>query len=158
MGSRIFGALRDDPSITLMDGDLTEVEICDVCGNEVECYSIIDGLIICESCKENFEIQENEDFSSNVCAICGWPINRVLSKNDTRMLVKGVERWLRINDGLSDRLKKKLDRLAGRELYLCRYDFFFLIKDIIESENLELAKKFEEEIASKYDFYGGIIS
>jgi hypothetical protein len=65
---------------------------------------------------------------------------------------------LEANNGLSDSLKQKLQKLEGKELHLCRYDFFSLIKGMIEAENETLANKFEMEIASKYDFYGGIIS
>jgi hypothetical protein len=143
-----------------MSGDLieTELEICDICGNGVEEYSIINGLVVCESCKENFELEVKEDNSSDVCALCGWPINRPLSKRETQRFIKGVKEWLRKNGKPMASIEKKLELLQGKKLYLCRYDFFHLIKDIIKDESETLAKKFEEEIASKYDFYGGIIS
>jgi len=141
-----------------MSGDLTEVEICDLCGNEAEDYSMIDGLIVCESCKENFGLENEEDNSSDVCAICGWPINKPIGKIETKNFTTSIKNWLEANNGLSDSLKQKLQKLEGKELHLCRYDFFSLIKDMIEAENETLANKFEMEIASKYDFYGGIIS
>jgi hypothetical protein len=141
-----------------MSGDLTEVEICDLCGNETEDYSIIDGLVVCESCKENFGLENREDNSSAVCAICGWPINRPIDKKETKIFINSIKNWLEINNGLSDSLKQKLEKLEGKELHLCRYDFFYLIKDMIEAEDETLANKFEKEIASKYDFHGGIIS
>jgi hypothetical protein len=141
-----------------MSGDLTEVEICDLCGNETEDYSIIDGLVVCESCKENFGLENREDNSSAVCAICGWPINRPIDKKETKIFINSIKNWLEINNGLSDSLKQKLEKLEEKELHLCRYDFFYLIKDMIEAEDETLANKFEKEIALKYDFHGGIIS
>jgi hypothetical protein len=143
-----------------MSGDLTEVEICDLCGNETEDYSIVNGLVSCESCIENssLENEEKEDSSSKICALCGWPINRVIKKGEVKELIKGIENWLNQNEGLSINIKHKLKKLEGKDLYFCRYDFFYLVKDIIEAENEALANKFEKEIASKYDFYGGIVS
>jgi hypothetical protein len=141
-----------------MSGDLTEVEICDLCGNETEDHSIIDGLFVCKDCEENFGLENMEDNSSDVCAICGWPINRPIDKRKTKIFVKSIKNWLEINNGLSDILKQKLDKLERKELHVCRYDLFYLIKDIIEAEDETLADKFEKEIASKYDFNGGIIS
>jgi hypothetical protein len=141
-----------------MSGDLTEVEICDLCGNETEDYSIINGLVVCESCKENFGLENREDNSSDVCAICGWPINKPIERREAKNFINSIKDWLKTNSGLSDSLKRKLEKLAGKELHLCRYDFFYLIKDMIGAENEALANKFEKEIASKYDFHGGIIS
>ena len=141
-----------------MSGDLTEIEICDLCGNEAEDYSIINGLVVCESCKEDFGLESFEDNSSHVCAMCGWPINRPISKKEIKTFVEGIERWLENVGGLNENLKKKLESLLGKELYICRYDFFYLIKGMVESENEEVGEKFEKEIASKYEFYGGIIS
>jgi hypothetical protein len=141
-----------------MSGDLTEVEICDLCGNETEDYSIINGLVVCESCKENFGLENREDNSSDVCAICGWPINKPIKRREAKNFINSIKDWLETNSGLSDSLKRKLEKLAGKELHLCRYDFFYLIKDMIGAENEALAIKFEKEIASKYEFHGGIIS
>jgi len=141
-----------------MGGDLTEVEICDLCGNETEDYSLIDGLVICESCKEDLGLESLEDNSSNVCAICGWPINRPMSKKETKVFISGIRRWLEKNGKLNESLSRKLRIFSQKEIHLCRYDFFYLIKDMIEGESKSLAKKFEREIASKYDFYGGIVS
>jgi len=141
-----------------MSGDLTEVEICDLCGNETEEYSIIEGLVVCKSCREDSELNAIEDNSSDVCAICGWPINRPIEKKESRKFVEGIIKWLEENRFLTDNLKSQVARFSGKKLYMCRYDFFYLIKDIIGSENEEAAKLFEEKIASKYEFRGGIVS
>jgi hypothetical protein len=141
-----------------MSGDLSNIEICEICENESEDYSVVDGLVICESCKENSSLEKEEDNSSNVCALCGWPINRVIKKNEVNKFINGIESWLNKNNGLSTNIKLKIEKLKGKDLYFCRYDFFYLVKDIIEAENESLANKFEKEIASKYDFYGGIVS
>jgi hypothetical protein len=141
-----------------MSGDLTELEICDLCENETEDYSMIDGLIVCESCRENFALENKEDNSCNVCAICGWVINKEINKNEAKNLISGIKNWLKVNNGLSNILKQKLEKLEGKKLFLCRYDLFYLVKSIIEAENEMLASEFEKKIASKYDFHGGIIS
>jgi len=141
-----------------MGGDLTEVEICDLCGNEVEEYSIIEGLVICDDCKEDFVFKVEEDNTSEVCAICGWPINKPMSRKESMMFVDGIKSWIRKNGILTKSLREKLDRLFNRKIHLCRYDFFYLILELIRNENEEMAEKFEKEIASKYDFKGGIIS
>ncbi len=156
---QLSGALGDDPSsLSSMSGDLSQVEICDVCGKETEDFYIIDGLIVCESCKENFDLKENEDFSSNVCAICGWPINRPISRKEAKIFIKGVEDWLSKNSQeVLKKVEKSLKELE-KENYLCRYDFFYLIKGMIEREDEKIASKFEEEICSKYDFLGSIVS
>jgi len=141
-----------------MVGDLTEIEICDICGKETSEFSIIDGLVVCNDCKENFELKENEDFSSNVCSVCGWPINRVISKEDARKFVEGVEKWLKKENLKNESLFKALNKLKRKEHYLCRYDFFELIKNIIENFDKNVARKFEKEIFSQYDFFGSLIS
>jgi len=160
MGNRIFkGALRDDPlSFCLMDGDLTEVEICDLCGNETEDYLMIGGLIVCESCREDFGLEECEDNTSEVCALCGWPINKPIDKKEIRVFLDGIKNWLEKKGRLTENLRKKLESFSGKETYLCRYDFFHLIKDLISLEDERLSEEFEKEIASKYEFYGGIVS
>jgi len=141
-----------------MSGDLTEVEICDLCGNEAEEYSIIEGLVVCDSCKEDLGISTIEDNTSDVCSICGWPINRPISIKESKSFVDGIIKWLDENGFLNESLNSKISKFSGRKLYMCRYDFFYLIKDIIGSENEEAAKLFEEKIASKYEFRGGIVS
>ena len=141
-----------------MSGDLTEVEICDLCGNETEEYSIIEGLVVCNSCKEDLELNAMEDNTSDVCSICGWPINRPISIKESKKFVQGIIKWLDDNRFLNDSLKSKIAKFSGKKLYMCRYDFFYLIKDIISLEDEEAAKMFEEKIASKYDFMGGIVS
>jgi hypothetical protein len=141
-----------------MSGDLTEVEICDLCGNETEEYSIIEGLVVCKSCKEDLELNVTEDNSSDVCAICGWPINRPISIRESKKFTEGIIKWLDENGFLNEGLNSKISKFSGKKLYMCRYDFFYLIKDIISSENEEAAKEFEEKIASKYEFGGGIVS
>jgi len=141
-----------------MVGDLTEIEICDVCGKETSEFSIIDGLVVCNDCKENFELKEDEDFSSNVCSVCGWPINRVISKEDARKFVEGVEKWLEKENLKNESLFKALNKLKRKEHYLCRYDFFELIKNIIENFDKNVARKFEKEIFSQYDFFGSLVS
>ena len=155
----LFGALRDDPPSNFsMSGDLTEVEICDLCGNETEDYSIIDGLVVCSSCREDLELKTIEDNSSDVCSICGWPINKPISKSESRNFVEGIIRWLKDRGFLTDSLKSKISEFSNKELYLCRYDFLYLVKDIVSSENESAAKEFEEKIASKYEFGEAIIS
>jgi len=155
----LFGALRDDPPSNFsMSGDLTEVEICDLCGNETEDYSIIDGLVVCSSCREDLELKTIEDNSSDVCSICGWPINKPISKPESRNFVEGIIRWLKDRGFLTDSLKSKISRFSNKELYCCRYDFLYLVKDIISSENESAAKEFEDKIASKYEFGEAIIS
>jgi len=141
-----------------MVGDLTEIEICDVCGKETSEFSIIDGLVVCNDCKENFELKEDEDFSSNVCSVCGWPINRVISKEEARKFVEGVEKWLEKENLKNESLFKALNKLKRKEHYLCRYDFFELIKNIIENFDKNVARKFEKEIFSQYDFFGSLVS
>jgi len=141
-----------------MSGDLTEVEICDLCGNETEDYLMINGLVVCESCKENFELEESEDNTSEVCALCGWPINRPIVKKEVEILLGGIKDWLENRNRVTENLRKKLEHFSNKEIYLCRYDFFYLIKDLISSEDVKLGEEFEREIASKYEFYGGIIS
>ena len=141
-----------------MSGDQTQVEICDICGKETEDFYVIEGLIVCESCKENFDLKETEDFSSNVCAVCGWPINKPISKEESKFLIKGVKEWLsRNSQEVLEKIEKSLKELE-KENYLCRYDFFYLIKGIIERENEQIASKFEKEVCSKYDFLGSIVS
>ena len=141
-----------------MSGDLTEVEICDLCGNETEEYSIIDGLVVCKSCAEDLEMKAIEDNSSDVCSICGWPINKPISKFESKNFINGIIRWLKDDGFLTDSLRSKISKLSNKELYICRYDFFYLIKDIISSENENAAEEFEKKIASKYEFGEGIIS
>ena len=141
-----------------MGGDLTEVEICDLCGNETEDYLIIDGLVVCESCKEDWGEEGSEDNTSEICALCGWPINRPISKKGIRAFLDGIKSWLEKRGRLSEILRKKLEFFSGEEIYLCRYDFFYLVKDLIGAEDEKLGEEFEKEIASKYDFYGGIVS
>jgi len=141
-----------------MSGDLTEVEICELCGNETEEYSIIEGLVVCNSCKEDLDLKPIEDNSSDVCSICGWPINRPINLKESKNFVEGIIKWLDENGFLNDSLKSKIVKLSGKKLYMCRYDFFYLIKDIISIENEEAARVFEEKIASKYEFGGGIVS
>jgi len=141
-----------------MVGDRTEIEICDICGKETSEFSIIDGLVVCNDCKENFDLKENEDFSSNVCSVCGWPINRVISKEEAGKFINGVEKWLEKENFKNENLFKALNKLKRKEHYLCRYDFFELIKNIIENFDKNVAKKFEKEIFSQYDFFGSLIS
>lgn len=141
-----------------MSGDLTQVEICDICGKETEDFSIIDGLVVCESCKENFDLKETEDFSSNVCAICGWPINKPISKEDSASFIRGVEEWLsKKSPETLSKIQKSLETLK-KENYLCRYDFFHLIEGIIGKEDEQIASLFEKEIASKYEFGDSLVS
>ncbi|MEM5875020.1 MAG: hypothetical protein QXW01_01770 [Candidatus Aenigmatarchaeota archaeon] len=142
-----------------MAGDLTEIEICDICGKEVYYFYTINGLVVCIDCKENLNLEKVEDNSSNVCAICGWPIQRVISKEETKKFVKGVKLWIK-----KFRFRKKkvfidfLKKLEREEHYLCRYDFFYLIKEKMETFDKKLSKRFEKEIASQYDFFGSLVS
>jgi hypothetical protein len=99
-----------------------------------------------------------EEYTSDICALCGWPINKPITKKEAAKLISGIIDWLNNNKSLTKNLEKKIEKFGKEELYICRYDFFYLIKDIIECENEEIAKKFENEVASKYEFYGGIIS
>lgn len=116
-------------------------------------------MLVCETCKENFEIEESEDYSSHLCAVCGWPINRVLSKDEVKKFVDGIEKWLeekKINNACD--VFNSLRKLKKREHYLCRYDFFQIVKGMIESLDKKLGKEFEKKIASKYDFLGALVS
>lgn len=141
-----------------MTGDLTEIEICDLCGKETSEFSIIDGLVVCNDCKENFELKEVEDNSSHVCAICGWPIQRVITKREAKIFIKGIKDWLSNKEFNNKEIYEILNQLAKKDHYLCRYDFFYLIKGIFENFDKNLAENFEKEIASQYDFFGSLVS
>ncbi len=46
----------------------------------------------------------------------------------------------------------------NKDAYLCRYDFFYLIRDFIKEYNPKAAKVFEEKIAKQFDFNGAMVS
>ena len=100
-----------------MSGDLTEVEICDLCGNEAEEYSIIEGLVVCDSCKEDLGISTIEDNTSDVCSICGWPINRPISIKESKSFVDGIIKWLDENGFLNESLNSKISKFSAFFLF-----------------------------------------
>jgi len=153
-----FGALGDDPS---PEGDQTSVEICDVCGNAVADFTEIDGLIVCDDCREDLSLVKNEDTSSPICVICGWPINRLIEKQEVEKFCRGVLEWVKKNTNswkIVNNIKKKLERIEGKTLAMCRYDFFYFIKDLISSVDEKLGEKYEKEVCLQYDFRGSLIS
>jgi hypothetical protein len=100
-----------------------------------------------------------ENNSPEKCAICGWPINRTISKENTRKFLEGIKNWLRENSSekVKEKIEKRLSFLENKEISVCRYDFFLMVKEIIENEDEELGKKFEK-ILRAFDFGGSLIS
>lgn len=104
-------------------------------------------------------LKEFENNFSEKCAICGWPLNRTLSKENTKKFLKGIKNWLRENSSkeILEKIERRLSFLENKEISVCRFDFFLMIKEIIESENEELGKKFEKFLKA-FDFGGSLIS
>ncbi|MEM7825539.1 MAG: hypothetical protein QW412_01615 [Candidatus Aenigmatarchaeota archaeon] len=104
-------------------------------------------------------LKEIEGDNPERCVVCDWPINRKLSKEKVRKFLKGINNWLKQNSSkeIIERIEKRLSFLENKKLNICRYDFFILIKETIESENQELGEKFEK-ILKAFDFWGSLIS
>ena len=107
---------------------------------------------------EDFSLKPEEDTTSLRCVICGWPINRPVK---VKKFYKHVVEWIERNSNGEEKEKiihdleflSRVDSLA-----ICRYDFFELIKNIIERTDVELGKRFEESVEKQYDFSGSLIS
>ncbi|MEM5790760.1 MAG: hypothetical protein QXP77_01790 [Candidatus Aenigmatarchaeota archaeon] len=69
-----------------------------------------------------------------------------------------MKNWLRkiTNEKTFCEIEKEL-KFFEREMSICRYDFFQGIKEIIESEDKELSKKFEIFLKA-FDFGGSLVS
>ena len=118
----------------------------------------IDSLIVCKDCLEDLNLELNENTSCERCAICGWPINRPIPKQLLRKIFDFVAEYTKSIEG-SEILRKKLAKILLKEkVYLCRYDLYYLIKDILENFDENLAKEFEERFAKQFDFQGALIS
>ena len=100
-----------------------------------------------------------EPDSSEKCVICGWPINRKISEEISKRFVEGVKEWLKgkCNQEVFENVVKKLSFLEGKEISICRYDFFSLIKKMLEEEDEKLGKEFES-ILKAFDFGGSLVS
>lgn len=114
---------------------------------------------MCEDCKEDFGIKNQENNTSKLCAICSWPINRKISKEKVKEFCRGIIKWLKKQKPRNfKKIVKKIETLNGKDAELCRYDFFYLIRDFIKEYDARVAKKYEKEIASKFDFGGALVS
>ena len=134
-------------------------EICDICGSEVSEFVEINGLIICKSCQENFELKKEEMSNSERCIICNWPINRKISKENVEKFLNGILKWIENHKPeVKEKLLEKVSFLRGDDLPICRYDFFEIIKKFITDIDEDLGRKFESEISRNYDFSGSLIS
>ena len=118
----------------------------------------IDSLIVCKDCLEDLNLELNENTSCERCAICGWPINRPIPKQLLRKIFDFVTEYTKSIEG-SEILRKKLAKILLKDkVYLCRYDLYYLIEDILENFDENLAKEFEERFAKQFDFQGSLVS
>jgi predicted transcriptional regulator len=133
--------------------------LCENCEVETDDLVEIESLKVCRSCVEDLELTAAENDSSDKCVICNWPINRTISEENSRKFVEGIRQWLKgkCSQEVFDRIARKLSFLENREASVCRYDFFLLAKEIIEEEDAELGKKFED-VLRVFDFGGRLIS
>jgi hypothetical protein len=136
---------------------LTPLEICDYCGNATEEFIKSNGLIICKSCAEEFNFEENSE-TFEQCVFCGWPINREISSEIVKGYFEIVKEWLRKRDEeIMKIIELRMKNLLNGPLACCRYDFFDYIKGIIELYSPQLAKEFKKEFVDNFDFSGGMI-
>ncbi len=107
---------------------------------------------------EDLNLKQIEEDSSEKCIVCNWPINRRISLEKSKKFLKGVKEWVRKNSNkkVYDKIKKKL-KFLEKEMNICRYDFFQTIKEIIESKNKKLGKKFDAFLKT-FDFEGSLVS
>jgi len=70
-----------------------------------------------------------------------------------------VKEWLKgkCDKETLEKVGKRLSFLEGKNLSICRYDFFSLIKKILEEEDEKLGKEFEN-ILKVFDFGGSLVS
>jgi len=152
----VFGALRDEPSD---EGDQTEIEVSDFSGEPTTEFVEINGEIISKEEAEDLGLKEEENTNSIRCVICDWPINRLLN---VQLFYPSIFKWIEENSSDQEKKKKILKHLEFlkrlKSVPICRYDFFYLIEDIISQVDKKLAEKFEKEVASNYDFSGSLIS
>jgi len=152
----VFGALRDEPSD---EGDQTEIEVSDFSGEPTTEFIEINGEILSKEEAEDLGLKEEENTDSFHCIICNWPINRLLN---VRLFYPSILKWIEKSSNDQEKKKEIFKRLEFlkrvKSIPICRYDFFYLIKDIISQVDEMLAEKFEKEVASNYDFSGSLIS
>lgn len=133
--------------------------MCEICELESEEVVNIESFHVCKECAEDLELKESEVDSSEKCAVCGWPINRRISKEISKKFVEGVKEWLKnkCSKEILEKIEKRLSFLEGKDVSLCRYDFFSLIKKVLEEEDEKLGKEFEN-ILKAFDFGGSLVS
>ncbi len=133
------------------------LEICDSCGEITYNPKIIDGSIICERCVENEFLESKEELKGKYCAICGWPINRVIKKDKVKVFLDYLEKWLSSKNRV-ELIGVIKPIFKDEKIYLCRYDFFELIEKIIEKFDENIAKEFNKKFTKNFDFQGSLIS
>ncbi len=103
-------------------------------------------------------MKQVEEDTSEKCIICNWPINRKISLEKSKKFLKGVKEWIKknANKEIYKKVEKELNFLE-KEMNICRYDFFRIIKEIIESKNKKLGRKFNT-ILKAFDFEGSLVS
>ncbi len=103
---------------------------------------------------------KNEEYDDSIhCLICDWPINRVIKKDKVNEFCSGIIKWLEAKKIKNrEKIIEKIRALMNKDAYLCRYDFFYLIRDFIKEYNPKAAKVFEEKIAKQFDFNGAMVS
>ncbi len=133
--------------------------MCEICELETEEIINIESFHVCKDCFDEQSLKEFENNSCERCVICNWPINKILSKETINKLLKGVKEWLEKNSNKEtfERIFERIKFLENKEISICRYDFFSLIKEIVEDEDKKLSEGFEK-ILKAFDFEGSLIS
>lgn len=100
---------------------------------------------------------ESDSYYGKYCAICGWPINRIIKKEEVQKFFSSLATWLKKKNQIEifGIIKAKV---KSEDLFLCRYDFFEMIQKILENLDQKLGEEFNQIFTKKYDFQGSIIS
>jgi hypothetical protein len=112
------------------------------------------GLFLCKECRD---YKKEEVFKVKLCAICGWPINNVITKNKVKDFLNFLSKWLK-EKNKSELLEIVKTKIEVKDFTVCRYDFFEFVEKILENLDLEVAEEFKNIFTKKYDFKDSIIS